>query len=290
MTSAIVDSLFQRLKVAMRTIVITADDFGFSPSVNEAVERGFRDGVLRSASLMVGAPAAADAIARARRLPGLRVGLHVTVVQGRALLPPSAIPHLVDSAGRFPDNLLAAALRWFFHRATRRELGQEIAAQFAAFRATGLPLDHVDVHNHMQLHPSVLSEILRNLPPGTAAVRLPREPWAVAGVPGLLLAPWIALMARRLRRAGLAHNDWLLGVRDSGRVDEACLLRYLEQLPDGAVEIHLHPAVRRDAEVAAAMPGYFNEAELAALLSPAVAARLLALRLEPGGFSDLPGA
>ena len=271
----------------MRTIVITADDFGFSESVNEAVERGFREGVLRSASLMVAAPAAADAIARARRLPGLRVGLHVTVVQGEALLPAADIPHLVDGDGHFPDNLLAAALRWFFHAAARRELALEIAAQFAAFRATGLRLDHVDVHNHMHLHPSVLSEILRNLAPGEAAVRLPREPLALAGPAGVLLAPWIALMRVRLRRAGLVHNDWLLGVRDSGRVDEACLLGYLEQLPAGAVEIHLHPAVTRDAAVAAAMPGYFNEAECAALLSPAVAARLRALDIEPGGFMDL---
>ena len=271
----------------MRTIVITADDFGFSESVNEAVERGFRDGVLRSASLMIAAPAAADAIARARRLPGLRVGLHVTVVQGQALLPATEIPHLVDAGGRFPDNLLVAALRWFFERATRRELGLEIAAQFAAFRATGLGLDHVDAHNHMHLHPSVLSEILRNLAPGEAAVRLPREPLARAGLGGVLLAPWLALIGARLRRAGIAHNDWLLGVRDSGRVDEACLLGYLDHLPAGAVEIHLHPAVTRDATVAAAMPGYCNEAECAALLSPAVAARLRALDIEPGGFIDL---
>jgi len=271
----------------MRRIVITADDFGFSESVNEAVERGYSHGVLRSASLMVAAPAAADAIARARRLPGLRVGLHVTVVQGQAVLPPAEIPHLVDADGRFPDNLLGAALRWFFLPATRRELGREIAAQFAAFRATGLTLDHVDVHNHMHLHPSVLSEILRNLAPGEAAVRLPREPLGLAGLPGVLLAPWIHLMRTRLRRAGLAHNDWLLGVADSGRVDEACLLGYLDHLPAGDVEIHLHPAVTRDAQVAAAMPGYFNEAECAALQSAAVVARLRALGLEPGGFTDL---
>lgn len=98
----------------------------------------------------------------------------------------------------------------------------------AAFRATGLTLDHVDVHNHMHLHPSVLSGIIANLAPGEAAVRLPREPLAQAGVAGVLLAPWIALMRARLRRAGLAHNDWLLGIRDSGRVDEARLLGYLE--------------------------------------------------------------
>lgn len=272
----------------MRTIVITADDFGCSPAVNEAVERGYREGVLRSASLMVSAPAAADAIERARRLPGLRVGLHVTVVRGRPLLPAAEVPHLLAADGRFPDNLLTAALRWAFDPRARRELAREVAAQFAAFRATGLALDHVDVHNHLQLHPAVLTEVLANLrPEEPAAVRLPREPRAQAGLPGLLLAPWLALVAWRLARAGRRCNDWLLGMADSGRLDEARVLSLLERLPPGRVELHMHPAVRRDAEIAAAMPGYANEAEFAALTSPRVAARLHELGLEPGGFADL---
>lgn len=272
----------------MRTIVITADDFGFSPAVNEAVERGYREGVLRSASLMVSAPAAADAIARARRMPDLRVGLHVTVVRGRPLLPAAEVPHLLAADGRFPDNLLAAALRWAFDPRARRELKREIAAQFAAFRATGLALDHVDVHNHLQLHPAVLGEVLANLRPDEpAAVRLPREPRAQAGVAGALLAPWLALVAWRLRRSGRRCNDWLLGVADSGRMDEGRLLDLLERLPPGRVELHLHPAVSRDAELAAAMPGYANEAEFAALISPRLATRLRELGLQPGGFADL---
>lgn len=273
---------------SLRTIVITADDFGFSEAVNEAVERGFRGGVLRSASLMVSAPAAVDAVARARRLPGLRVGLHVTVVQGVPVLSPRDVPHLVGADGCFHQSLIGAAFRWFFIPAARRELAREIAAQFAAFRATGLELDHVDGHNHMQLHPLVLREILANLRPDErAAVRLPREPLAIAGLPGLALAPWLAFVAARLARAGRPANDWLLGMRDSGRIDEARLLQLLDALPPGDVELHLHPAVARTDEIAAAMPGYCNEAELAALLSPRVAARLRELRLVPGGFCDL---
>ena len=64
----------------MSRVTLTADDFGLSESVNEAVEQAHRDGVLTSASLMVAAPAAEDAIARARRLPTLKVGLHLVVI------------------------------------------------------------------------------------------------------------------------------------------------------------------------------------------------------------------
>ncbi len=51
---------------------------------------------------MVAAPAACDAVKRAKRVPGLRVGLHIVLVEGRPILPPSQIPDLVDGDGSFP--------------------------------------------------------------------------------------------------------------------------------------------------------------------------------------------
>src|ERR1700739_4684278 len=110
-------------------LIITADDFGLHESVNQAVERGHRDGVLSAASLMVAAPAAADAVARAKRLPNLRVGLHLTLIDGRPLLPRENVSALVDADGAFPTNLAAAGVRWFFSPAARAALRREIRAQ-----------------------------------------------------------------------------------------------------------------------------------------------------------------
>src|SRR5471032_3146050 len=72
---------------ARRALILTADDFGLHTRVNEAVERAHRNGVLSSASLMVAGDAAADAVERARRLPTLRVGLHVVLADGRPSSP-----------------------------------------------------------------------------------------------------------------------------------------------------------------------------------------------------------
>jgi len=73
----------------LKAIILTGDDFGLAAPVNEAIVEAHRQGVLTTASLMVGAAAADDAVARARRLPDLRVGLHLTVIDGGALLPPA---------------------------------------------------------------------------------------------------------------------------------------------------------------------------------------------------------
>ena len=83
----------------LKRLIVTADDFGASANVNDAIEKAHLDGILTTASLMVAAPEAADAAARAKRLPGLRVGLHVVAVRGRPMLPAVEIPDLVDAAG-----------------------------------------------------------------------------------------------------------------------------------------------------------------------------------------------
>jgi hopanoid biosynthesis associated protein HpnK len=274
-----------------KRVIITADDFGMALAVNEAVEIACRDGILTTASLMIGAVAAEDAVERARRLPGLRVGLHVVLVDGRPVLPPDRLPSLVDSDGEFGRDLVAAGFRCFFLPGARRQIELELRAQFSAFAATGLPLDHVNAHNHFHLHPTVLGLILKvGREFGMRAIRLPREP-AVAGPGGLALAPWTALMRMRLRGAGIRCNDYVLGLSQTGNMTEAVVLALLEQagrLADGSVsELYFHPAVRRCPELARTMPDYDHEGELRALTSPLVRVALKRQGLEGIAFSDL---
>jgi hopanoid biosynthesis associated protein HpnK len=268
-------------------LIITADDFGLHASVNRAVLRAHREGVLSAASLMVGAAAALEAVAVARACPGLRVGLHLVLADGAAVLPPRLIPGLVDASGRFGARMVADGFRFFFLPHVRRQLAAEIRAQFEAFAATGLVLDHVNAHKHFHLHPTVLSLILgigREF--GLRAVRLPLE----SGLPPWL-RPWLFLLRARLRAAGIAHNDYLLGLRLSGHFDEDALLAALRRLPPAGVgELYLHPALESGTAIAASMAGYRHADEFAALVSPRVARARESLRASGfrfGGFADL---
>jgi hopanoid biosynthesis associated protein HpnK len=283
----------------MKRLIVTGDDFGLALPVNEAIETGHREGILTTASLMVSGEAAADAVERARRLPNLQVGLHVVLVQGRPMLPPEEVPDLVEGDGEFGTRLVRAGIRFFFLPAVRRQLEAEIRAQFAAFRETGLPLDHANGHSHMHLHPTVMTLIIRvGREFGLRAVRVPREPpiasWRAAGagllprlLPAVFLSPWMALLRHRLRRTGLRANDHVFGMNDSGRMDADLVRRILERLPDGVTELYFHPATRRSLRIERDMPGYRNEAELAALTSPAVRAALVACGARRIAFSDL---
>ena len=281
-----------------RRLIVCADDFGSDEAINEAVEIAHRDGILTCASLMVGAPAAADAVVRARRLPGLRVGLHLVLIDGTAVLPPGKIPALVDRDGRFTESQIGAGLRYFFRPGMRRQLAAEIRAQFEAFRATGLALDHVNAHQHLHVHPTVAGLVVEiGGDYGLRAARLPREPAAVLSeaAPGERYRnqpyePALAALERRLRRAGIATNDNVFGIAWSGAMTEERLLRLLPHLPAGASEIYFHPAVRTTATLAATMPGYRHADELAALTSDHVRRRLAELNIDLAAYADLTPA
>jgi hopanoid biosynthesis associated protein HpnK len=228
-----------------RRVLFTADDFGLSEAVNEGIEQAHRDGMLAAASLMVAGAAAADAVLRARRNPRLRVGLHLVVIEGPAVLPPPAIPDLVDARGQFPSEPLRLGIAYFFRPRVRRQLAAEIRAQFAAFAATGLKLDHADAHKHMHLHPTVGDLLVRiGGEFGLPGVRVPAEPSAVMAACGVratvgarALHAWSRLLRGQARRAGMATNDAMFGLAWTGHMTVDRLLRLIPHLPDGLTEI-----------------------------------------------------
>jgi hopanoid biosynthesis associated protein HpnK len=272
-----------------RRVVVTADDFGADLAVNEAVETAHRDGVLTAASLMVTGAAVGDAVERARRLPDLKVGLHLALVDARPCLPASKVPHLVDATGAFRNDMAIAGATMFFHPAARRELAAEIEAQFAAFAAAGLKLDHVNAHKHFHLHPTIAGLILKiGRRHGLHALRAPLEPAETlnrieTGKSGPdLTAPFARALRRRARRAGLTAPDQVFGLRWSGAMTTARLTGLLSAAPPGLTEIYLHPATQD--RFAGSAAGYRYRDELEALIS--ADAREAASGLRLGGFLD----
>jgi hopanoid biosynthesis associated protein HpnK len=242
---------------------------------------------------MVGAAAADDAIARARRLPRLRVGLHLVLVEGRPVLPPQRLPDLVDASGRFRSDMVWLGFDIFARPAVRRQVAAEIEAQFEAYRATGLALDHVNAHKHFHLHPTIAGQVIAiGARYGLRGLRVPIEPAGVlAGIePSARRWPvdpataWAALLGRRARRAGLRSPDAVFGLAWSGAMTEPRFCGLLHHLSEGCTEIYLHPATSDRFEGHA--PGYRYADELAALIAPASIAAARRPDVVLGGYGD----
>jgi len=238
-----------------RRLIVNADDFGLSATVNQAVVMAHRDGILTAASLMVNEPGFEEAVALAKQNPRLGVGLHLTLSHGHSALRPGEIPGLVNERGEFSNRAVATGMRYFMRRNLREELRREIEAQFKKFKATGLPLDHVNGHLHFHLHPAVFS-ILMETNGGfkIGRMRLTRDPfWLNAGLaPGrwgyrashaFIYARLSGRAGRVLERRGIRHTRRVFGLLQNARVDEAYVMGLLSRLPGGDSELYSHPSL-----------------------------------------------
>lgn len=270
-----------------RRLIVNADDFGRSPSINAAVIRAHREGILTTASLMVNEPDCAEAVQLAKANPALGVGLHLTLLMGRAALPPVQIPGLVDEQGNFSNAPAATGARYFFRRELRAQLRAEIHAQFARFRATGLKLDHVNGHLHMHLHPVVFSILMEDAAElGITHLRLTREPFwmdvpLAAGnrlyrATHAIIYLCLAWNARgRLRRSNIRHTDCVFGLLQNARVGEPYVSKLLPRLSAGDSELYSHPSLEE-----------FRH-EFDALVSPQVKAMVAVEKIQLIRYQDL---
>jgi len=233
----------------LKKLIVTADDLGLTPGVNRGILRAFQDGIVTSASLLVTGSAFEEAVAQARQNPELNVGLHLALVEERAVLRREALPTLVDETGRFPSTSGE-----FFRRAVRKriswdEVEREIAAQIARFQKTGLRLSHLNSHQHLHMFPPVF-QIVRRLTRGMHSVwiRNAAGPWRKSA--GVRMGRWMqrlglnltCLSARGLHGPPLLQMpDGMYGFEVSGRLTGSALEQILRKIPDGLYELICHP-------------------------------------------------
>jgi len=270
-----------------RRLIVNADDFGLSASVNAAVVRAHRDGILTSASLMVNEPGFEEAVQLAREHPGIGVGLHLTLLYGHSALSRKEIPDLIDEEGKFSFNPVAVGFRYFANRRLRSQLVAEIDAQFRKFRQTGLPLDHVNGHLHLHLHPTVFQILCENVSRwGITHLRLTHDPfwlnarllgghWAYRVSHAMIHGVLSRRSVRVLKRLNVKHTTAVFGLLQNARVDENYIMRLLPRLPRGDSELYSHPSLDQ-----------FKH-EFDALVSPRVKALRERLGIELIRYQDL---
>ena len=270
-----------------RRLIVNADDFGLSHSVNEAVVRAHREGILTTASLMVNEPGFAEAMAFANENPRLGVGLHLTLLMGHAALPPEKIPGLVNAQGEFSHSPVGVGLNYFFKGSLREQLRAEIHAQFEKFHATGLTLDHVNGHLHLHLHPLVFEILMEDADAlRITHLRLTRDCLARSRrmsrghlfykISHAAIFEFLSHRARKILAAKkIRHAQITFGLLQDSRVDENYILQLLPELPHGDSELYSHPSLDK-----------FRH-EFDALISPRVKAEIKNLGIELIRYQDL---
>lgn len=265
------------MKSGVRKLVVNADDFGFTPDVNQGIIEAHRHGILTATTLMATGAAFDEAVRLARETPSLDVGCHLVLVGD----PP--FPRTVAQLMR------AVALK-------RIHAYDEFALQVRRVLDAGLRPTHLDTHKHTHLLPPVLDAVARISEEfGVPWVRRPFDfPFAADGVPAAKRATARAMtvargrFARVLARHGCRATDHFAGFQITGRYDAPGLARLIRALPEGSTEFMCHPGVLgQDLRAARTRLKESRERELRALTSSDVRAAIEECGIQLAGYRDL---
>lgn len=260
-----------------KQLIINADDFGIHPAVNEAVRKAATEGILTSTSLMAGGDAFDEAVEMARSMPSLGIGIHLTLVGGiKPVLPPSEVPSLTWDNGVFCHDYGKLIVRDLEGKISLSEVYAEWDAQIQKIMNTGLPVTHVDGHQHMHMWPHFYP-IARDLAKKyhISCMRVPDED-VLFGMKDGHIIRWAAknglsLLSRMhrsdLKKNHVRTNDHFFGMLYGGHLSPERFAKFILQTRPGITEIMCHPSVDTRAMEDTFHWGYHGEDELAGLLA-----------------------
>lgn len=275
----------------MIRLIVNADDCGMSLAIDEGIFRAAADGIVRSTSLVANGRTFMPA-ARRLRAAGIGVGVHLALCGGfMPVSRPEDVPTLLERR-RLRRSWTAFVRDSFAGRVCLDEVERELDAQVLRATAAGLPIDHLDGHQHLHVLPGVLQRVVAvGERHGIRAMRLPAEAMGES-----------ASLSREVKRSlisalsmGARHQlpGWMRtpgsfhGVAGGGMLDRAALLQLLSGLGEGTHEIGCHPGARDDRVPEDPSWRYAWVRELAALTDPDVRAMVQQRGIELIRFSDL---
>jgi predicted glycoside hydrolase/deacetylase ChbG (UPF0249 family) len=273
-----------------RLLIVTADDLGLTAGVNRAIRRAHLEGIVTSTSLLAVGRAFDDAAAMLRATPTLELGAHLALVgEDPPLLTAREIPSLVDRRGAFPLSYRTVVARGLAGRIDPDDVRRELSAQLNRVLEVGVPVTHVDTHQHTHLWPMVGAVVTSlAVERGIAAIRLPRS--HARGVVGLGVATLARRLARKLRGTGRLATDDYVGLDEAGALDAsrfAAALSALATRGAATAEINAHPSEPDDPDLERFAWGYRWGDELAGLVDAQARSFVEAAGYRLGGFAEL---
>jgi predicted glycoside hydrolase/deacetylase ChbG (UPF0249 family) len=276
-----------------RLLVVNADDMGLTPGVCRAVRRAHTHGVVTSTSVLAVGTAFEQAAATVREAGDLALGAHLAIVgEDRPLLSAREVPTLVDREGRFPLSYRTVVARGAAGRIDADDVAREFRAQLDRVRGIGVPVTHLDTHQHTHLWPAVAAVVVDLA--REAGIRCVRLPGSRRRGP---VGTGVRLLARRLRRrldrAALVTTDAYAGLDEAGHLDGERFAGALQQLTDGGAvtaEVNSHPGEAGEPDLARFGWGYRWSDELAMLTSPSTRTMVERLGWRLGTFADVAAA
>jgi predicted glycoside hydrolase/deacetylase ChbG (UPF0249 family) len=261
----------------MKQLIVAADDFGITESVNEGIARSREEGIVTSLNFLPTGEAFDDALRLAKSIGLNEAGAHLALTETVSITEARRIPSLVDADGRFYKGHSQFLLKFISGAIDLDEVYVEWRAQLQRVSSFGIRITNLSSHEHIHMLPELLDIMIKlakeyDIP----AIRYPHADRS-SGRKGIMtVCKSLALlyfggnMFRALRSSGITAPEHFLGFLDSGNITEEVLLDMIDNLKDGTTELVCHPGFLGPEVLDKYRFHKNSEAELFALTSPRV--------------------
>ena len=231
-------------------VIFHGDDFGLTTGVNEGVIQAFQHGVLSSTSIIANGQAVDEAIGLARAHPDLDVGIHLVLSDEKSLQKNSSPACPSSSDERLPSRQ-RLLLNLLYRRTKVHQIETEWRAQIEKILSAGIPVSHLDSHQHVHLYPYLFPLAVRlgieyNIPFIRSRILDPilSIKSSKRFIDTMILKCWIAGYVSNVRIRPLQSIPSIGFFHAGGKLNQNILIDMLKTLVEKscpAVEVMLHP-------------------------------------------------
>jgi chitin disaccharide deacetylase len=230
----------------LKKLIISADDFGLHSSINEAIEKGFQDGLLTSASIIANGPSFSEAVNIAKRNPNLGIGLHFNIIEGKSIASENNVASLLDEGGMFFENYNKLSKRIMFGQVRLEEIEKELEAQIKHCTNSGLTLTHIDSHQHLHMLPKIYKILVKvSNKYGINKFRYLNPPFVDFSF-SQQFKTFLSIFFK-IFKSKFAYNvitpDYFIGFFNSGNLKCGYIIDVLSKINSGVIEIGFHPGL-----------------------------------------------
>jgi len=291
----------------MKSIIINADDFGLSRSINRGIIQAYKEGVLTSSSLLVNMPGFEDAVNLIKDNPGLDIGLHINFFRGRPVMPPDKTATITDAKGFFLQDVFSIATKIYQRRISLKELEAECEAQIKMALDKGINITHLDSEKHLHLISHVYNIVVKlakkyginkirniNEYPYISRFLLNGKHIFNSSLCKTAILQLLSMCRKKINSLNsIKTADYSFGLWDSGSMTLSKYKRLFEHLANGTTEILCHPGYIDEEwrKPPLNREKYYmtlnREEELAALLSPRLKEIIQKLNIRLTNYEEL---
>lgn len=216
----------------MKQLIVSADDFGLTESINAGILKAYKDGIVTSINLLPTGEAFLDAVNLIRKLQLDSIGAHLSLAE----------------TGRFHKNRNIFLLEFILGLIKESDIHTELENQLHKIERTGLKITNLSSHEYMHMMPRLFDIFLRlaeehNIP----FIRYPHgdkitRVFDINKIYKSFILSYLNKgMEEVLGRHTIRFAEHFLGFLDSGRLREDILIGMLKSLKAGTTELVCHP-------------------------------------------------